>query len=795
MFLRGVSKTVVFQIIGPMGLSEVLENMSRLRKHCFAALLSVWLCLVLGLSVGSTRGALAAEGDDPASPELQENMTVEQIDALLAGMSDDQVRRLLLDQLKESARKELEGEQGSATERFRASIDRLGRRMDDMFSVGVKKLIPDMATVYKGVAGGGGFGAFLLVLVKTGFLIMVGLLLELAVRRRRDRLFTSPRGETDSSVSSLRIAFQQALLSFMDVIVFFLGAIIAYQVLYRGGGSGSVFAYYAGAAIVVIRIFILLFKLVFTPDDPGKRWAGLNNEDAQLAYRWAVIGVSAAVVLGYFSAICRGYGVSEETLLIVRSLAVLMIPSALAIMTLMHLSRGLKAIKDHADDVARSGRIWIYHFLFLLYLVLGWIISQGSLLLQGQAMMLRFVFSFLAIPLFMFMDRLAIGVLRQMTGNDAKAAEADSEPETETRGPVINPVEASAIRGIRVFLVLGIALALIHFWGIDLPWSLAVSRAVFSIFVTLLLAFMAWQYIKSTIEKKLERQSAEARESEDGPVASLPRLFTLLPLLEKTIGVVIFVTVGLIVLAALGVDIGPLLASAGVFGLAIGLGAQTVVKDIVAGIFFLMDDAFRVGDYVQMDSVEGFVEKISLRTVTMRHYKGQVQVLPYGDIKSVTNYSRGPMLVKFELFLPADTDFKQVKKIIKGVNADLMADEEYGSKLVEDVKCQGIKSITDGVMTVKVKFRAKSGTQFDIRREAFLRIHKALKKKGIHFASRGVAIIPPQNQPGYQPVQGDGPAETPAAPSSGEPAPPLDMSTAAAAASMLLDDSGGKKKK
>jgi small-conductance mechanosensitive channel len=148
------------------------------------------------------------------------------------------------------------------------------------------------------------------------------------------------------------------------------------------------------------------------------------------------------------------------------------------------------------------------------------------------------------------------------------------------------------------------------------------------------------------------------------------------------------------------------------------------------------------------------------------------------------------MLVKFSLRLPADTNVKKVKKIIKKINAQMMEEEEYGPKLVEPIKSQGVKGIEDGVMTVRVKFRALSGTQFTIKREAFRRIHAALSEKGIQFASRGVTVnVPPELM-----AQND--SETPAQGATNTTPLPTDkILTSGAAAGVILEEPGKKKKK
>jgi small-conductance mechanosensitive channel len=211
-------------------------------------------------------------------------------------------------------------------------------------------------------------------------------------------------------------------------------------------------------------------------------------------------------------------------------------------------------------------------------------------------------------------------------------------------------------------------------------------------------------------------------------------------MLRKFIGAVMVVMVTLIVLSSMGINIGPLLAGAGVIGLAIGFGAQKLVRDILSGIFFLMDDAFRVGEYLDAGGISGTVEQITLRTIKLRHHRGMLQIVPLGDLASITNYMRGGIVVKFDLQLPYDTNIDKVRKIIKKVGKAMLLDEEIGSDFIKPVKSQGVRSVGDSVMTFRVKFTARPGKHFVIRREAFKRITEALEKKGIHYAHRKVIV-------------------------------------------------------
>ena len=133
----------------------------------------------------------------------------------------------------------------------------------------------------------------------------------------------------------------------------------------------------------------------------------------------------------------------------------------------------------------------------------------------------------------------------------------------------------------------------------------------------------------------------------------------------------------LMVLSSLGIEIGPLIAGAGVVGVAIGFGAQTLVKDVIAGIFYLLDDAFRVGEYIQSGTYKGTVESFSLRSVKLRHHRGYLFTVPFGELGAVQNMSRDWVIDKFSINVDYQTDIEKARKIIKKIGQQFADDPEY----------------------------------------------------------------------------------------------------------------------
>ena len=261
----------------------------------------------------------------------------------------------------------------------------------------------------------------------------------------------------------------------------------------------------------------------------------------------------------------------------------------------------------------------------------------------------------------------------------------------------------------------------------------------------LVFGFVIWEIVQLWIEHKLPDAPEDgAVERDEGGGAGASRSETLLPLLSTTLLVVVFIAVVMSVLSTLGVQIAPLLAGAGVVGIAVGFGSQKLVQDILSGVFFLLDDAFRKGEYVVLADMGGTVEKLSVRSMQLRHHQGAVQTIPYGEIQTVKNHSRDWTTMKLELRLAYDVDLEKVRKIIKKIGKELMADEEHGQHFLSPLKSQGVMRVEESALIVRMKFTVVPGEQWVIRRVAYTRVRDALAAEGIEFARREVKVRLPE---------------------------------------------------
>jgi small-conductance mechanosensitive channel len=199
-------------------------------------------------------------------------------------------------------------------------------------------------------------------------------------------------------------------------------------------------------------------------------------------------------------------------------------------------------------------------------------------------------------------------------------------------------------------------------------------------------------------------------------------------------------------LSTLGVQIAPLIASAGVVGVAIGFGAQTIVKDVMSGMFYLLDDAFRVGEYIISGQYRGTVESFSLRSVRLRHHRGPVFTIPFGELGAVQNMSRDYVIDKFSFTVTYDTDVEKARKLLKQVGKDLAADPDLAPLILEPLKMQSVGDFGDYGLVLKVKMKCRPNGQYMVRKKAYPLIKQRFDENGIEFAFPTVRIAEEANR-------------------------------------------------
>lgn len=570
--------------------------------------------------------------------------------------------------------------------------------------------------------------------------IAVGVAAELAYRRIAHVSTYKTRAPSDGTLSGhLRAVLPIFALEVVGIAVFQGGCLVAFFLLHRGHlpTRHIVLAYLT--ALVVVRLLAATATMLFAPRMPAHRIVPLSTPAAHRVRAELVIA-GAIAAFGFVTAsLFRMAGLATPIVSLL-----LFVPYVLFFVAILAMIFTLRADLRHGPGPG-AGERW--PIIAIIYVTLIFLAGQVAAHLGQTGVIFAVIGSLVLGGVVPLVDALLRGSL---TGQGRPDSTPDAAASAEGRMTVAAGAKATA----RALLYLAAAVLLLRIWGIDLLRVAAdgfggiAAQVLTKLVLTIVLALVAWELVKAAIDRKIAGD-APARSSShgdgDGGGVGSSRLATLLPLFRKFLLATILVMASMTALSSIGIDIGPLLAGAGVVGLAIGFGAQALVRDIVSGVFFLLDDAFRVGEYIEIGSNRGRVERISIRSLRLRHHRGALLTVPFGEIKTLTNHSRDWAIVKLSFRLSFGTDPAKVKKIVKRISAELLEHPEYGAKFVEPLKSQGVRGMDETGITFGVKFMAKPGEQFQLRRESYQRLLAAFEAAGISLARPQVIVQMPQD--------------------------------------------------
>jgi small-conductance mechanosensitive channel len=692
-------------------------------------------------------GAALAQPEQPTGKGLPEPLTRDAIRELLARLSDAEARRLLIDQLDRSAvspsprdgdMMRMAGQMESESRRLRERLIEVLRGALALPAAGRDAL----AKLTEGRPPGH------LAVIAVAFLAMAiaGLAAErlflYAVRRVRRRLDEDTTGGLAARAGRLVL---RLLLDLVGLAAFAAGALVFFFALYQGHQPTRLALLTYLAALVTVRVVAVVSRLLLAPRAPALRPLPFSDPAARRLHA-RVLWLAALYAFGVGTAgLLQAFGTSTVAL-DAFNLGLGLAFLAVALDAVWGLRAEVAALVRGPGEGGALRRmladLWpVLATVYLLAILVARSVERLSSGPSAGASVARApILSVLLLVLLPLADMALGRVVAEWLGSRSAGGGA--------RLTGVAAYEPVLRRAVHIVVVVVGLLLFADLWGLDL-FALAerglgarISGALFAIAVTLLLAHLLWALATTAIDRRL------AAEPPPGayPAASSPvsRLRTLLPLLRMAVLVGIVVTATLSTLAAMGVNIVPLLAGAGVFGLAIGFGSQTLVRDIVSGAFFLMDDAFRLGEYIEVGDAKGTVEKITLRSLHLRHHRGAINVLPYGEIKRLKNTSRDWMILTMEFRLAPETDPGRVKRIVRRIGDELAADPELAPGFVEPLKSAGIMGTEENAIVLRVKFTARPGDlPWLIRREAYTRILRAFREEGIRFAHREVRVVVP----------------------------------------------------
>jgi moderate conductance mechanosensitive channel len=681
--------------------------------------------LLVACALAAFAGASSAADKKSAAaalPEVPETLTPAEADAFLGKLTDAQVRALLARELKAKANQEASASAPSEPRGMGPWLMRLARGLETEqsdFSQRTRVLAQGSALLPSAVSSGlerlfggkdaRGISGQLAIL---GAVLLGGIAALWIVRRslrvRGLRPVVTPGSPVGARVSAGALRFALDLLPFA---AFVLVTLALGNAAFAAGTPERSFtiAYVAGAILVAAMAVVL--RLALAPAQSALRLLPLSDAAAHFLYYWllAVWGIGIFSLLSVSLIIDTGVPAEARQVLTILG----GIPLTVTILLMMLL--------------APLRRIWrAGGFLYVALIGTLW----AAAILDGRPSRAGAALASLGILL-------AFPILDRWVGraiDDVVGAGDEGGSRREGFGMPLR----WAMRVLLAVLLIGAANEL---WGFQyFEWQASLRRtlidASFDLVAAFAVAVLGWQFIKIAIDRRLQ-----PREVDGVRVAPSSRLQTLLPLARVFVVTGLIAATAMLVLSGLGVNIGPLLAGAGILGLAIGFGAQTLVRDIITGMFLILDDAFRVGEYIQSGNYKGTVESIGLRSVKLRHHRGPIYVVPFGELRGVQNLARDWVIHKFTIGITYDSDLEKARKLVKKIGQQLAEDPEYKDTILEPLKMQGVEQFGDFAIQVRMKMMTRPGDkQFGLKRKAFALIKKGFDANGIKFAFPTVQI-------------------------------------------------------
>jgi small conductance mechanosensitive channel len=303
------------------------------------------------------------------------------------------------------------------------------------------------------------------------------------------------------------------------------------------------------------------------------------------------------------------------------------------------------------------------------------------------------------------------------------------------------------------------ALAVFQAWGfgslewLTTPFGRRVGSSLVSIAVTVVVALLLWEFVNALLDRYLARALGGGLDE----LRRAARVRTLMPLLQNVMLGVLAVFVALVALSEIGVNIAPLLAGAGVIGIAVGFGAQTLAKDLISGVSVIIEDSIAVGDVVRLGDRSGVVEWMSLRSLRLRDGTGTVHWIPFGDVQIISNLTKDFSYATCDMGVSYAADVDEVMAVMRKVAEEMRADPEFGPMIREEIEVWGVDQFLDSAVLVKARIKTAPGRQWPVAREFNRRIKKAFEAAGIDipFPQRVVRVVDARKE---LPKPGEAPA-------------------------------------
>ncbi len=574
--------------------------------------------------------------------------------------------------------------------------------------------------------------AWLLLVAKLSLILAAGLIAQAVTQWLLRRAYAAIEAQP-THTQPMRALFA-ALRTVLDLIgiAAFLAATYGTMTLTDPIHDARVVALAVINAIVVSRAVLAIAKLIFAPNVADMRLLPMTDETANYSFLW-IRRLTLLTIYGFFAIeALPPLGVAAATHDMLMKLLGLIICLLLIILVMQNRHPVAHEIRGDAGPLLgqfrrRLADVW--HLLVITYLIT--IYGVWALEVPGG---FEFIVraTLLSLIIIVFAQGLVLVLARVIRRGFSLSDEQKLRfPGLEARANRYLPI---LVIVMQVFVYGMAALAFLQTWGLNVvdwlssPLGAAIVGRIARIFMILAGALVIWEVVSAMIERYLTATDRDGHLIQRGQRAQ-----TLLPLLRNVVLIVIAVMVSLTILAEVGVDTGPLIAGAGILGLAVGFGAQTFVKDVITGFFILVEDTVAVGDLVEVGGHRGKVEAMSIRSIQLRDLRGDVHRVPFSEVTSTVNRSKVFSFAFFEIGVAYREDVDHCMNVIREVGNEMRQEPNFAAEIIDDIEIMGVESFDDSAVVIRARIKVRPGRQLSIKR-AFNRL---LKKR---FDAEGIEI-------------------------------------------------------
>jgi small conductance mechanosensitive channel len=512
-------------------------------------------------------------------------------------------------------------------------------------------------------------------------------------------------------------------------------------------------------ANLIARAIALGAWMVLAPTVPRLRLVPLGDENANYLYIW-IRRLTNIALYGYFiaeAALLVGLPKAGHAFLLkLLGVVVSLLLIVLVLQNRANVSHAILGREGGHPGVLRRRLADLWHILAMFYVLTVcfiWLVRpEGGFEFVTRATALTLAIVLAAWAITSVLRRL-VNLLFRLT-DDVRRRFPTLELRANQYLHIVNVVIVAVVYGFA-------ALAIFQAWGfgslewLTTPVGRRVGASLVSIAVTVVAALLLWEFVNAMLDRYLARALGGGLDE----LRRAARVRTLMPLLQKVMLGVLAVFVALVALSEIGINIAPLLAGAGVIGIAVGFGAQTLAKDLISGVSVILEDSIAVGDVVRLGDRSGVVEWMSLRALRLRDATGTVHWIPFGDVQIVSNMTKDFSYATCDLGVSYAADADQVMAVMRGVAEEMRADPEFGPMIREAMEIWGVDQFLDSAVLIKARIKTVPGRQWPVTREFNRRIKKAFEAAGIEipFPQRVVHVVRERKE---LPKPGEAPASS-----------------------------------